>query len=68
VVLADPELAFGVAAEPSELELFELELELFELEPPEFEDDLAEDESAEDESALVPDEVLLVLACVGPGS
>jgi hypothetical protein len=63
VVLADPELAFGVAAEPSELELFELELELFELEPLEFEDDLAEDEPA-----LVPDEVLLELACVGPGS
>jgi hypothetical protein len=75
VAEADPEVAFGVAVEPSELELFELELldvELFELEllVPEFDPDLVvpEDDLAEDEPAVGPDDVLLVLVCVEPGS
>jgi hypothetical protein len=63
VVPADPELAFGAAVEPSELELFELELpELLELELPELDDDLAEDEPA------VPDDALPVLVRADPGS
>jgi hypothetical protein len=66
VVPADPELADGAVVEPSELELFELEPLELELLVPESSD--PDPELAEDDPAVEPDDALLVLVCVEPGS